>query len=176
MEGDLMTTHLLQREQWLDTDLTEAWAFFSSPANLDRITPPDLRFQIMTRDIDEMYAGQILEYRIQAIPMFWQRWVTEIKHVRERVAFVDEQRFGPYQFWHHHHAFEARDGGVWMVDRVHYRLPLGPLGGLAHALYVRRKLNWIFDFRYQELERLFNHRQGNQAESLPLKVVPTEAS
>lgn len=176
MEGGHMTTHLLQREQWLDTDLTKAWAFFSSPVNLDRITPPDLRFQIMTCDINHMYAGQILEYRIQAIPMLWQRWVTEIKHVREQVAFVDEQRFGPYQFWHHHHAFEERDGGVWMVDRVHYRLPLGPLGDLAHALYVKRKLNWIFDFRYQELDRLFNQRGEKAICSLPLTALPTHGS
>ncbi|CAM2005049.1 SRPBCC family protein [Acanthopleuribacter pedis] len=151
-----MTTHLLQREQWLNTSLDEAWAFFSSPKNLDRITPPDLRFRITSEDIDTMYAGQILTYRIKAVPGLWQNWVTEIKHVSDRAAFVDEQRFGPYQFWHHHHRFEARDGGVFMVDRVFYRLPFGPLGNLVHALYVKKKLNWIFDFRYQTLEAMFN--------------------
>ena len=119
-----------------------------------------------------MYPGQILEYRVKAIPFLWQTWITEIKHVEERASFVDEQRFGPYAFWYHRHTFEERDGGVFMTDRVHYKLPMGPLGTIAHGLFVKRKLKWIFDFRFQELERLFNHN-GSVRLTNPAKVHPS---
>ena len=70
-------------------------------------------------------------------------------------AFVDEQRAGPYRFWHHRHTFEEVDGGVKVGDLVHYALPLGPLGSIAHALFVRRKLEWIFGFRKEILAERF---------------------
>jgi ligand-binding SRPBCC domain-containing protein len=68
---------------------------------------------------------------------------------------VDEQRFGPYRFWHHRHAFEAVDGGVRMTDLVHYALPFGPFGAIAHRIFVRRKLEWIFGFRKKVLAERF---------------------
>ncbi|CAM2069881.1 SRPBCC family protein [Sulfidibacter corallicola] len=151
-----MKLHELEREQLLAVGLDEAWRFFSSPRNLDRITPPDLRFRIISTDIDGMFPGQILEYRVKAIPFLWQTWVTEIKHLSERSSFVDEQRLGPYAFWFHRHTFTPVDGGVLMKDRVSYAMPFGIIGNLVHRLYVRRKLEWIFDFRYRELDRLFN--------------------
>jgi ligand-binding SRPBCC domain-containing protein len=84
------------------------------------------------------------------------RWVTEIKCVEEGRSFIDEQRFGPYKFWHHRHLFAPAPGGVLMTDVVHYGLPFGPLGTIAHALFVRRKLEWIFGFRKQILARRFS--------------------
>lgn len=147
--------HSLTQEQTLPISPTEAWEFFSSPRNLDAITPPDLGFRIVHCPSEKMHEGQIIEYRVKIVPSLWIPWVTEIKCVDEGRCFIDEQRFGPYKFWHHRHTFEATEGGVKMTDHVHYALPLGPLGSIAHGLFVRRKMEWIFRFRRQELERRF---------------------
>jgi ligand-binding SRPBCC domain-containing protein len=135
--------------------LDEAWHFFSSPANLDAITPDDLGFHITSPLAGKMFDGQIITYRVRIAPLVHVTWVTEIKCVEESCAFVDEQRFGPYKFWHHRHEFEAVPGGVLMRDKVHYALPFGPFGAIAHALFVRRKLERIFGFRKKLLADRF---------------------
>jgi len=156
-----MKLHVLEQEQILPITLDEAWEFFSSPRNLDSITPSDLGFQIRHCPGDTMYEGQIITYRVKIAPGIWVPWVTEIKAVDQGKAFVDEQRAGPYRFWHHRHAFEAVDGGVKMTDLVHYAMPFGPLGGIAHALFVRRKLEWIFGFRRRLLADKFGTWPGS---------------
>jgi ligand-binding SRPBCC domain-containing protein len=153
-----MKLHHLAREQVLPITLAEAWDFFSSPRNLDAITPKDLGFRIVHCPAEKMHEGQIIEYRVKIAPGLWVPWVTEIKAVEEGRSFVDEQRFGPYKFWHHRHTFEEVPGGVKAGDLVHYGLPLGVFGGIAHAVFVRRQLEWIFDFRHAELERKFGKR------------------
>jgi ligand-binding SRPBCC domain-containing protein len=150
-----MKIHVLEQEQQLPISLEEAWDFFSSPRNLDAITPPDLGFRIVHCPGDKMYEGQIITYKVKIAPAAWVSWVTEIKAVEERRAFVDEQRAGPYRFWHHRHAFEETDEGVRMSDLVHYALPFGPFGGIAHAMFVRRKLEWIFESRRRILAERF---------------------
>jgi len=145
----------LAREQLLPISREAAWEFFSNPRNLDEITPADMGFQILSCPGERMYEGQVITYRVKLAPLVWVGWVTEIKAVEEGVAFVDEQRFGPYKFWLHRHSFEEVAGGVLMRDLVHYALGFGPLGSLAHALFVRRKLEWIFDFRRKVLEERF---------------------
>jgi ligand-binding SRPBCC domain-containing protein len=150
-----VTLHTLEQEQTLPITPGEAWDFFSSPANLDSITPDDLGFKITCPPPGRMFNGQIITYRVRIAPLVHVTWVTEIKCVEEGRAFVDEQRFGPYRFWHHRHEFEAAPGGVLMRDKVHYALPFGPFGAIAHALFVRRKLEWIFNFRRDLLARRF---------------------
>ena len=150
-----MTVHQLEQTQTLPISIGEAWDFFSSPANLDAITPPDLGFRILTPLPSRMYEGQIIRYRVKLAPMIHVGWVTEIKAVEEGRSFIDEQRFGPYAFWHHRHLFEAVEGGVKMTDTVHYGLPFGPFGAIAHAVYVRRKLEWIFGYRKRILTEKF---------------------
>ena len=145
--------HALYREQTIPTDLNRAWEFISTPANLDAITPPDMSFEIMTDVPDKMYDGLIIEYRV-GIPLLGkQRWLTELKHIREGRSFVDEQRIGPYKLWYHYHEIAEVPDGVRFIDRVNYVLPFGPFGGLAHALYVRKQLKHIFDYRRQAMER-----------------------
>lgn len=150
-----MTLHTLEQEQFLPISLAEAWDFFSSPANLDEITPDDLGFKITSPLAGRMFDGQIITYRVRLAPLIHVTWVTEIKCIEEGRAFVDEQRFGPYKFWHHRHEFVKVPGGVLMRDKVHYALPFGPFGAIAHALFVRRKLEWIFNFRRELLTRRF---------------------
>lgn len=150
-----MKLHTLKQEQVLPITLEEAWDFFSSPSNLDAITPDELGFKIISEELGAMHEGQIITYKVKVAPLIWLTWVTEIKAVEEQKAFVDEQRFGPYRFWHHRHSFERVEGGVKMTDLVHYGLPFGPFGAIAHMLFVRRKLEYIFGFRREILEKRF---------------------
>ncbi len=136
--------------------LNEAWEFFSNPANLGQITPDGMGFNMISVfHGNKMYAGQIIEYKVSPVLNIPLYWMTEITHVEENKYFVDEQRFGPYSMWHHQHLFAVIDGGVIMTDIVHYKLPLWFLGDIANALFVRKKLKMIFDFRFKKVEDLF---------------------
>ncbi|GAA5483498.1 SRPBCC family protein [Haloferula sargassicola] len=151
----MMKVHILEQTQRLAIPLDAAWAFFSSPRNLDEITPPELGFRIESCRSDTMHEGQIITYKVMAFPGIWLPWVTEIKAVEEGRSFIDEQRSGPYAFWHHRHTFEEIEGGVEMTDLVHYALPFWPVGELAHGLLVRPKLERIFSFRRKSLGERF---------------------
>ena len=123
-----MTPSVLREVQRLPISVPEAWSFFSDPRNLPRITPPSLGLEVTSDLPGKMYPGMIVTYRVRPIPGVPVDWVTEITHVREPSLFVDEQRFGPYRFWHHEHHFREVEGGVEMVDLVLYALPLGGIG------------------------------------------------
>lgn len=147
--------HQLYREQVIPTDLKTAWEFIRSPRNLDAITPDDMPFEIITDTPDEMYNGLMIEYRVGVPYIGKQRWLTELKHIREGHSFVDEQRIGPYKLWYHYHEVTEVEGGIRFIDRVHYALPFGPLGAIAHAVFVNRQLKEIFDYREQALREAF---------------------
>lgn len=148
-----MKTHRLTRSQFLPITLEQAWPFFSTPRNLEAITPDFLNFRITSPVPDDIYSGLIITYKIAAVGGIPMTWVTEIKHVVPLQRFVDEQRIGPFRFWFHEHRFSAVDGGITMEDIVHYAMPWGWLGNLVHAVFVRRRLNAIFDFRREYLAR-----------------------
>ncbi len=152
--------YILERQQRVTGTLEQAWAFLQNPANLDRITPPDLQFRIVTDIPAIMYNGLIVEYRITIPLIGTHSWVTEIKHIREGLSFVDEQRLGPYRFWHHYHEIRQDKGGVLLMDRICYQPPFGVLGRLAHRLYIRRTLERIFDYRRLRLEELLSGPQA----------------
>lgn len=152
--------YILERQQRVTGTLEQAWAFLQNPANLDRITPPDLQFRIVTDIPAIMYNGLIVEYRITIPLIGTHAWVTEIKHIREGLSFVDEQRLGPYRFWHHYHEIRQDKGGVLLMDRICYQPPFGVLGRLAHRLYIRRTLERIFDYRQLRLEELLSGPQA----------------
>lgn len=141
----------LETVQRLPVSVADAWDFFSNAGNLARITPPDLGFEVTSELPERVYAGLIITYRVRPLLGIPVTWVTEISHVKEHELFVDEQRFGPYRFWHHQHLFRAVDGGVEMRDIVHYALPPG--GGLARRWLVAPRLKEIFDYRRVVLER-----------------------
>ena len=150
-----MTPSVLREVQRLPISVPEAWSFFSDPRNLPRITPPSLGLEVTSDLPGKMYPGMIVTYRVRPIPGVPVDWVTEITHVREPSLFVDEQRFGPYRFWHHEHHFREVEGGVEMVDLVLYALPLGGIGRVFGGPLVRRRLVEIFAFRRRFLEREF---------------------
>lgn len=148
--------YTLEVSQFLKIDMNEAWKFFSSPENLATITPPGMGFVITSGQPEKMFPGQIITYKVSPFPGFVTNWVTEITHVLAGSYFVDEQRFGPYQMWHHIHRFEEKQSGVLMTDQVSYKLPFGFIGRIAHGLFVKAQLKRIFEFREQKLNELFN--------------------
>ena len=151
-----MATYSLKTVQKIPVSIETAWEFFSNPANLQKITPGNLGFKILSRHHGEtMYHGQIIEYKVKPIFGIPVYWMTEITHVKHQEFFVDEQRFGPYKLWHHQHHFKIIDGGVEMTDIVHYRNPLGFLGGIANTLFVKAQLKQIFEYRIKVVEELF---------------------
>lgn len=145
----------LKTVQKLPISLQEAWDFFSSPVNLKTITPPYMGFDITSGYEGKMYPGLIITYKVTPLFGIPMNWMTEITHVKDLEYFVDEQRFGPYKLWHHKHFFKEIPGGVEIVDLVHYVLPFGVLGQIAHPIIVKNKLNEIFDYRYKKLENMF---------------------
>ena len=150
----------LKRIQKLPISVEEAWDFFSRPENLAEITPDNMGFIIKSDVPEKMYSGLLIDYTVKpllGIPLNWQ---TEILDVDEYKSFADNQNKGPYKLWHHTHIFEPIEGGVKMTDIVKYELPLGILGNIAHALFVKNKLNHIFDYRFKKVEELFGEYES----------------
>jgi ligand-binding SRPBCC domain-containing protein len=142
--------------QNIPADMQTVWDFMSSPKNLQKITPPEMGFLItVDTPIDKMYPGLVISYKVSPLLGIKMNWVTEITHVKDLEYFVDEQRFGPYSFWHHKHFIEPIEGGVKMTDIIHYKLPLGVLGDIANSILVKKQLNQIFEFRRKKLIQLF---------------------
>lgn len=152
-----MKPYHLNFSQQLPISLTEAWDFFSSPLNLAKITPEDMAFEVTSdlKQLAKMYPGMIITYKVSPITGIKLNWMTEITQVKPQEYFIDEQRFGPYQFWHHQHHFKAIEGGVEMNDILTYGLPMGIFGKIANSLYVANKLQQIFNYRRKKVIELF---------------------
>jgi ligand-binding SRPBCC domain-containing protein len=129
--------HTLTRTQRVEGTPDDVFGFFADATDLEAITPPWLRFRVVSIQPIEMRQGTLIEYRL-VLHRFPIRWLTRIDEWGAGVRFVDSQLHGPYKLWHHTHAFEA-DGEAHTVvrDTVRYALPFGPLGSLAHALFVK---------------------------------------
>lgn len=153
--------YTIKTKQFLRANIDTVWKFMSSPKNLAKITPSYMGFHILTdeEDIKTAYSGQIIEYTVSPVLGIKMYWLTEITHLVEKKYFVDEQRFGPYSFWHHQHFIKEVEGGVEMIDIIHYKLPLGILGRIANALFVKKQLAEIFNYRYEKLEVLYNNKK-----------------
>lgn len=149
--------YTLSTQQVLEVPLKQAWDFFSSPENLQKITPSHMGFQITSDVESKAYAGQIITYKVGILPGIKSSWVTEITQVKEQDFFIDEQRFGPYSMWHHEHWFEElSNGNTLMKDKISYKIPFGFLGHLAQSIFIKKQLKGIFKHRYETLEKLFN--------------------
>lgn len=151
--------HKLYREQQLNCDIQTAWEFFSSANNLSKITPKEMNFIVLTEMTeDEIFEGMIIDYYVSPIFGIKMKWKTEITQVDFQRSFTDFQKKGPYKLWNHHHEFIINDKGVLMKDSVDYELPLGFLGEIAHKLFVKKKLEHVFSYRYKVLEERFNKK------------------
>jgi ligand-binding SRPBCC domain-containing protein len=147
--------YTLHREQIIPAPIERVWAYFATPLNLNEMTPPDMAFEFVQGGDESMYAGQVIAYKVTILPGVRVRWLTQITHVEPGRAFIDEQRVGPYRLWIHEHCFKPLPNGVRMIDQVTYALPFGPLGDLAHTLYIRRRLEQIFEYRREKVNALF---------------------
>lgn len=165
-----MKLYQLHAKQGLTVSKQAAWEFLSSPGNLAKITPDHMGFTILSGAEKAMFPGQIIQYIVKPFPFLATKWVTEITHVEKGHYFVDEQRFGPYSLWHHKHFIKEVDGGVEMEDIIDYKLPLGFLGRLMHALVVKRQLTTIFSFREKKLAEVFGEINTYQ-NSIVLKSI-----
>lgn len=145
-------------EQVLPLGIEEAWSFFSSPQNLNKITPEDLEFKIIGELPPAMYEGMLIRYRIRPLLNIPVEWVTEITKIQDRAYFIDEQRKGPYRMWHHEHHFREVKEGVLMTDKLYYDIGFGFLGHLAGKVWVDAQVQKIFSFREEKLKELFPMR------------------
>ncbi len=152
-----MRVYRLERKQTINVPIEKAWSFFSTPENLDLLTPDDMKFEIVTeRPIPTMYEGQILDYKVAPILNIPMKWRSKITEVKEERFFIDEQVSGPYKLWRHRHRFDEKDGKTEMTDIVEYALPFSIIGTISHFLFVKKRLQQIFNYRYQKVEALFN--------------------
>jgi ligand-binding SRPBCC domain-containing protein len=156
--------HVLRTETLVPRPRTEVFDFFAAAENLERITPPELNFRILTPLPIRMGSGALIEYRLRLFA-FPFRWRTRISHWDPGVAFVDEQLTGPYAKWVHTHRFQDAAGGTLVTDEVKYRLPLFPVGEVAYPL-VRFQLERIFGYRARRLGELMG---GTGPRTLPKK-------
>jgi ligand-binding SRPBCC domain-containing protein len=145
----------LKVKQLLSISLDDAWSFFSDPGNLPKLTPGWLNLKITSDLPYEMYEGMIISYKVHPILGIPFNWVTEITSVKEKSFFIDEQRFGPYKFWHHQHHFKEIDKGVEMQDIVSYALPFDPISRPLNKLILGNKVKKIFEFREEVLKKMF---------------------
>ena len=142
----------LEFRQFLPITAEEAWKFFSNPANLAKITPKAMNFIITSGVPQNIYPGLIISYKVSPVFSIPLNWVTEITQVREPYYFVDEQLSGPYAIWHHEHHFEPFENGVMMTDKLFYKVPLGAFGNMLDRMFIRNRVEDIFEFRKKYLE------------------------
>ncbi len=151
--------HQIRKEQFLNTTMKDLWDFATDPQNLKKITPEHMNFVITSENMPEkIYPGMIICYKVSPILKIPTTWVTEITHVKKNKLFVDEQRVGPYKIWHHEHLFREVKNGVLMTDIISYKLPFGIIGKLVNVLFIRAKINHIFNYRYNKLNEIFNKK------------------
>ena len=153
-----MKTYVLEREQVINQSIEKAFEFFGNAYNLEKITPSFLRFQILSKGVERIAAGSVIDYSLSLflIPFKWQ---TLIEAWQPGEYFIDRQIKGPYKLWVHKHTFEKVNENQTLVrDEVRYQVPLGFLGTIAHILFVGPSLKRIFDYRAiatrQQLEQL----------------------
>ncbi len=149
-----MAEHILERRQIIERPREEVFDFFADAGNLERITPPELNFRIITPQPFDIEKGALIDYqlKLRGIAITWKTEITEWNPPHD---FVDSALKSPYKQWIHLHKFTVGDNGeTIMEDRVRYRLPLEPLGDLAHW-YVKKELTYIFDYRYKVIEKIF---------------------
>jgi ligand-binding SRPBCC domain-containing protein len=154
--------HTLRQQQWIPRPIEDVFAFFSDARNLEAITPPWLRFRVLSMSTESIMRGTEIRYRLawHHVPLQWR---SEIRKWDPPHSFTDIQISGPYRLWHHTHAFEAHGGRTRMRDIARYALPFGILGEIAQAVKVRRDVQQIFEFRRRRINEIFGIPDKNAA-------------
>jgi len=157
---------IFELETTIASPLERVWAFYSDPVNaLPALTPPDVEVSMESADVPVKVGSRIVLNIRQPVLGRRVRWVAKIVEYRpphpvafgEEARFVDEQESGPFAMWRHEHDFERVDEKTTrMLDRVTYRVPLGPIGWIADVVFVRRKLNEMFRYRHAQTKKLLD--------------------
>ncbi len=147
--------HRLERRQYLEHPLEEVFEFFAAARNLERITPSWLSFEVLSPEPVQMAVGALIDYRLRlhGVPL---GWTSQIEVWEPGGQFVDRALRGPFALWHHRHRFAAAGAGTIVTDEVHYALPFGALGELAHPVFVARDLDRIFTHRHEAVRRILD--------------------
>ena len=151
-----MKTYNLEFEQFIDLPIEDVFDFFSKPENLSLITPPRLRFDILTPTPLEMKEGQLIDYSLKILYLIKLHWRTLITDYQKPYKFIDQQIKGPYTFWYHTHTFEEKDGGTLIKDNLKYVIPFGWIGRAIHFIYIKHDINGIFQYRHKILNDIFS--------------------
>jgi len=152
-----MGHYIFKRVQTLNSDIETIWSFVSKPENLEKITPDNMHFSILSKSNLEMEEGMLIAYKISPFLDIKTTWITMITNVKKYEKFIDQQVMGPYKFWHHEHKFQVISSNkVKMTDIITYIPPFGFLGDIANELFLKKKLNNIFDYRNIILNNMFN--------------------
>lgn len=155
-----MNIYQLYRRQTLAISVREAWTFFSSPYNLNDITPDFFNVTVTSKVPEHIYSGLMISYEMKAIYGISMAWLSEISHCDEPKRFVYEQRIGPFKFWSHEVCLTEQDGGIVMEDIVFYAMPLGFIGQLFNKFLIAGKLEQIFSVRRDCLAARWGLRQA----------------
>ncbi|MEO6223352.1 MAG: SRPBCC family protein [Vicinamibacterales bacterium] len=147
------TSHHLHRRLVIRRSLEEVFSFFAEAGNLERITPPELKFHILTPQPVTIQHGSLIDYQLALFGMRFG-WRTLISTWEPPHLFVDTQVRGPYRQWTHTHRFVQNPDGAEVFDHVEYQLPLWPIGEIALPM-VRRQIGRIFDYREQVIREVF---------------------
>jgi len=155
-----MKYYTLTISQSFELDLNEVFSFFSKPENLEKITPPNLKFKIITQSPIHMGKKQIIDYKITIsfIPIKWKTLITDYN---PPYYFVDKQIKGPYSLWEHTHNFEYENGMTTVIDTVKYKPPLYFIGGLINKIYIKSMLHQIFEYRFGRIAEIFKKEYPN---------------
>ena len=145
---------VLEFSQWIPRPVEEVFPFFADEQNLERITPPQLKFKVLGKNTDTIRAGTLIDYRLRlrGVPFYWR---TLIESWDPNRSFVDTQLKGPYAKWHHTHYFEPKDGGTLMRDVVVYRIPFAFISQFLVGWFVRKEVMDIFAYRRKVIESIF---------------------
>jgi len=148
--------HHYKTEQQLPISIEEAWDFFSSPKNLSAITPPEMEFKILTKDLNkDIFEGMEIDYRVRPLLRIPMKWKTRLCQIDTKKSFTDIQLKGPYSIWEHTHTFEKNANGILMKDVIKYKVPMGIFGNWLNSLFIRKKIENIFNYRKETLEKIF---------------------
>jgi ligand-binding SRPBCC domain-containing protein len=152
-----MSLQIIKRSQLLQAPIDEVWDFFTTPQNLDHITPPDMHLKVNGELPPHIYSGLLIHYTIKPLMHVPMRWTTQIKCVVDHKMFVDVQLKGPYKLWRHEHYFEEVETGTLVTDVLYYDIGISFLGNMVDSIFVKNKLNKLFDFRKQQIPLLLRN-------------------
>ena len=161
-----MKTYNLKFEQFIDLPIEDVFNFFSKPENLSLITPPRLKFDILTPTPLQMKEGQLIDYSLKIMYIIKLHWRTLITQYSKPYKFIDQQIKGPYSLWHHTHIFEEKDGGTLIKDDLMYAVPIGFFGQLINSIYIQYDVKSIFKYRHKILDQIFNEIKNQSKDNV----------